>query len=332
MAVVSYKCPNCDGELVFNPRTQKYRCEYCTSAFSQEEFDQMQPEGNVYRCPSCGAEIVTDDTTAASFCYYCHNPVVLSGRVSGEYLPHKIIPFAIDKKQATEKFLEYVHSKKFVPKAFFQKSQIEKISGVYFPYWMVDMDMEGELQAEGRNVRIWRSGDTEYTETKIYQIERTGDIHLEDISRNALKKANSKLSSGILPYDMSNAQEFHMGYLSGFLAEKRDIEKEDLKIGVGEEAREYGEKILRDTVHGYTSLSVRSCRLDCQKENWDYMLLPVWTVTYKGRDGKIYFYSMNGQNGNVYGELPIDYKKVWILSGIVAFAVFLLGLMGGFFL
>ena len=106
MAVVSYKCPNCDGELVFNPRTQKYRCEYCTSAFSQEEFDQMQPEGNVYRCPSCGAEIVTDDTTAASFCYYCHNPVVLSGRVSGEYLPHKIIPFAIDKKQATEKFLE----------------------------------------------------------------------------------------------------------------------------------------------------------------------------------------------------------------------------------
>ena len=225
MSVVSYKCPNCDGELVFNPRTQKYRCEYCASAFSQEELNQMQPEGahqprpespsqtqqepesqeqentssmepegNVYRCPSCGAEIVTDDTTAASFCYYCHNPVVLSGRVSGEYLPHKIIPFAIDKKQATEKFLEYVHSKKFVPKAFFNKSQIEKISGVYFPYWMVDMDMEGSLQAEGRNVRVWRSGDTEYTETKIYRVERAGDIHLEDITRNALKKANSKLS------------------------------------------------------------------------------------------------------------------------------------------
>lgn len=43
MAVVSYKCPNCDGELVFNPRTQKYKCEYCTSAFSQEELSQMQP-------------------------------------------------------------------------------------------------------------------------------------------------------------------------------------------------------------------------------------------------------------------------------------------------
>ncbi len=364
MAVVSFKCPNCDGELVFHPRTQKYKCEYCASAFSQEELDQLLPgqgrqiqpnsgpqaghaegrqentpvserqaeEGNIYQCPSCGAQIVTDDTTAASFCYYCHNPVVLSGRVSGEYLPHKIIPFAIDKKQATEKFLDYVHSKKFVPKAFFNKSQIDKISGVYFPYWMVDMDMEGSMRAEGRNVRVWRSGDTEYTETKIYHVERAGELHLEDITKNALKKANSKLSSGVLPYDMARAKEFHMGFLSGFLAEKRDMGQAELAGEVRAEAEEYGEKLLKGTVHGYSSLSVRDCRLDCRKENWEYVLLPVWTVTYKGRDGKMYYYSMNGQNGAVYGELPIDYKKVWMLSGMVFLVVFLLGLAGGFFL
>ena len=98
MAVISYKCPNCDGELVFHPAAQKYKCEYCASAFSQQELAQMKPaaeeeervpesqemrgeEGVMYHCPSCGAEIVTDQTTAATFCYYCHNPVVLSGRV-----------------------------------------------------------------------------------------------------------------------------------------------------------------------------------------------------------------------------------------------------------
>lgn len=356
MAVVSYKCPNCDGELVFNPKTQKYKCEYCTSAFSQEELEQLQPatgkeeqkkpsdtqgehtaetqkeEGNIYNCPSCGAQIVTDDTTAASFCYYCHNPVVLSGRLSGEFMPHKIIPFAIDKKQATEKFLKYVHSKKFVPKAFFNKKQIEKISGVYFPYWMVDMDMEGSMQAEGRNIRVWRSKDTEYTETRIYQVEREGDIHLEDITKNALKKANCKLSQGVLPYDVSKVKEFHMGYLSGFLAEKRDIERTELGAEVSAEARKYGEKLLKNTVSGYSSVSVKNCHMNCRKENWDYILLPVWTVTYKGKDGKIYYYSMNGQNGNVYGELPIDYKKVWTLSGVISAAVFILGLIGGFFL
>ena len=43
MAVVSFKCPNCDGELIFDPSTQKYKCEYCFSLFSQEELDAMKP-------------------------------------------------------------------------------------------------------------------------------------------------------------------------------------------------------------------------------------------------------------------------------------------------
>lgn len=368
MAVVSYKCPNCDGELVFHPRTQKYKCEYCASAFSQEEINRLQPKaegenqesnhalqeenqanphdpmgenqenahapreetGSIYHCPSCGAEIVTEETTAASFCYYCHNPVILSGRVSGEFLPDKIIPFAIDRKQAVEKFLDYVHHKKFVPRAFFHKSQIEKISGVYFPYWMADMDLEGALQAEGRNVRVWRSGDTEYTETKVYRVEREGEIHLEDITRNALKKANGTLAQGVLPYDVSHIQEFQMSYLSGFLAEKRDMERAELENGVKGEAEAYGKQLLRETVKGYHSVSVKNCRLSCSREHWDYVMLPVWTVTYQGRDGKMYYYSMNGQNGKVCGELPVDYKKVWTVSGLVSLIVFVLGLVGGF--
>ena len=98
MAVISYKCPNCDGELIFDPATQKYKCEYCNSLFSQEELDAMKPaestekkadateatsqtddqaeeqadakqeEAVYYTCPSCGAEIVTAATTAATFC------------------------------------------------------------------------------------------------------------------------------------------------------------------------------------------------------------------------------------------------------------------------
>lgn len=87
MAVVSYKCPNCGGELMFDPKIQKYKCEYCFSDFSQEELEALKPEEGseekvesykensekengeaeeavVYHCPSCGAEIVTDETTA----------------------------------------------------------------------------------------------------------------------------------------------------------------------------------------------------------------------------------------------------------------------------
>ena len=110
MGVITYKCPNCDGGLVFDPSSQKYHCEFCLSNFTQEELEELDQEYSqgpdhgrepeysqdqehsqnqehsqavLYNCPSCGAQIVTDETTAATFCYYCHNPVVLSGRLSG---------------------------------------------------------------------------------------------------------------------------------------------------------------------------------------------------------------------------------------------------------
>ena len=157
MALMSYKCPNCGGGLQFDPPSQKFKCEFCLSEFTKEEMKRLeeeearkkaryetepgeqesakdQAEAVIYSCPSCGAEIVTDATTPATFCYYCHNPVVLSGKLSGEFMPDYVLPFAVDKKGATEKFLSWIEKKKFVPKSFYSKDQIEKLSGIYFPY------------------------------------------------------------------------------------------------------------------------------------------------------------------------------------------------------
>ena len=45
--------------------------------------------------------------------------------------------------------------------------------------------------------------------------------------------------------------------------------------------------------------------------------------------GKIYYFSMNGQTGKVYGELPIDYKKISLVSGIVSLVTLVILLLGG---
>lgn len=44
MAAITYKCPNCDGGLVFDPSSQKYHCEYCLSDFTQEELESLSQE------------------------------------------------------------------------------------------------------------------------------------------------------------------------------------------------------------------------------------------------------------------------------------------------
>ena len=365
MAAIIYKCPCCGGELVFDPAAQRYKCEYCGSDFDQQELDSLTPaqggesrteetveaeetawseEGNrmengdskeqtsavLYSCPSCGAQIVTDETTAATFCFYCHNPVILSGRLSGDYLPDKIIPFAIDKKVATEKFLKYVRKKRFVPKAFFQKNQIEKLSGVYYPYWEYDCELNAGIEGEATKVRTWVSKDMEYTETQIFHIRRQGEVRLNDMTRNALQKTNRELVEGVQPFRMSEKKNFTMGYLSGFLAERRDLERSEFEPELRQEAKEYSRRILRDTVSGYSTVHVQDTEMQMKQEDWQYLLLPVWVLTYAGKNGQRYYYAMNGQTGTVCGKLPIDYKKLGLTSGLVGAVIMILCLIGGF--
>jgi DNA-directed RNA polymerase subunit RPC12/RpoP len=380
MAVISLKCPNCDGELVFEPSAQQYECPYCGSHFTQEQIDQMEqmkpqeqpsqengmadfggeeggPAGGaadsmknradepreadeestgesaaVYTCPSCGAEIVTDATTAATFCYYCHNPVVLSGRISGKYLPKWIIPFGIDRKKAESMFLENVGKKKFVPKGFFDSKQIEKLTGVYFPYWIVDWKGQGRMQARATKVRIWSSGETEYTETRYYEVLREGSMEFSQLSRNALKKANKILVEGVQPYKQEGAKPFSMGYLSGFQAEKRDMEQQDFEQELQNEVKKYASKLLLESASGYTSVTPQNTDIRMDAEDWEYVLVPAWVLTYKGNDGKLYYYAINGQTGKVCGELPIAKPKLAVVSAVISAAVFALALLGGFLL
>lgn len=354
MAAIIFKCPNCGGELMFDPSTQQYKCEYCGSDFSQEDLEHMEhvwgeevfdeggmggyPGGEdtkesstavVYTCPSCGAQIITDETTAALFCYYCHNPVVLSGQLSGEYLPDRIIPFAIDKDAAMKQFLEYIWRRKFVPAAFFDQAQLEKFSGIYYPYWIYGCRMEGRIDGEATKVRVWSTGDTEYTETSVFHVERDGRVSLENMTKNALRESDKALVEGVLPFRLNEMKPFSMGYLSGFFAQRRDVEKQGAETQFHQDAEKYAKNILRDTIRGYSTVNVREDRMELRDEKWQYLLLPVWVLTYAGKNGRRYYYAMNGQTGTICGKLPVDYRKLGIFSGLIGILVFVLCLIGG---
>ncbi len=338
MAVITYKCPNCGGDLRFAPSGQQYQCEFCDSKFTQQQLDELaveeearkifQEEGQsaegegygagsqagergqdalCYNCPSCGAQIVTDGTTAATICYYCHNPVVLAGRMEGSYRPDCIIPFAVDKKKALEIFGQWIKKKKYVPEDFYSKSQIDSMTGVYFPYWLYGCQVEGKLDAQATRLTSWVAGDLRYTRTEQYDVSRQGDVEVKHVPRNALSKANRQLVEGVFPFEMDKKQPFHMGYLSGFLAENRDMDQQQFRQEVEDEVKEYAQQSLRDGISGYNSLQIRSQQSSISNASWTYALLPVWTLTYKDkRDGKIYYFACNGQTGKVCGQLPID--------------------------
>lgn len=72
------KCPSCGAQIIWEPSIEKFKCEYCGSLFSADEFLKLQENeeennkrGNEelvsFKCNNCGAEIVSDVNTYSIF-------------------------------------------------------------------------------------------------------------------------------------------------------------------------------------------------------------------------------------------------------------------------
>lgn len=353
--IITYKCPNCDAGLIFDGAQNIFKCEFCLSKFTENELNNTETAKKAeekakeneafneeileYRCSSCGAEVIAEKNTAADFCYYCHNPIVLTDKVSGQLKPTKIIPFKFGKEEAKETFLRFAKKKWFVPRDYFESGNVDKITGVYYPFWVTDADTDSEMSGIGKNVRTWNAGDYNYTETTTYDVYRRGQIHFEDITTSAISTEDKAMLEGILPYPVEDYQDFSMPYLQGYLAKKRDINRELLSGEVKGRMNEYAQTILERTTN-YTSLSLRHLDVAILKSHWEYSLMPVWILTYKKKHksnkskDRTYVYAMNGSTGKVYGELPVSIPKLILAAlgaaigaGLLAFLIGYISIM-----
>ena len=359
--VTQFKCPNCSAELTFNPDKQNFGCEYCRGEFTEKQLLEFQkkmeeeearleqseiktPEvqtsataeeeeefakgTNLYSCPSCGAEIVSDANTAATFCYYCHNPVILKGRVEGRFRPSDVLPFRLSKEKATEVFNNFAKKKWFIPRDLVSSKQIEKMTGLYVPFWVADADTNIDMSAVGKKVRTWTRGDTEYTETSRFRVERNVDIKYTGVPADGSQKIEDALMEAIEPFDYKDVKPFQMSYLSGFLADKYDVDKDKLYPRIEQRIKSNNESVVNSSVTGYTALEAKRTVNNVRSVSWKYMLLPVWFMTFKYKD-RVWEYAINGQTGKVAGELPISKPKLLSFAGIIAAVVTVLGYIGG---
>ena len=219
MESVAFKCPNCNADIKFSAADQKFSCEYCGSSFTEQEMKEIaasieqqvanrpeeevqtdsefEEQTNIYHCDSCGAEIMADENTAATFCYYCHNPVVLAGRVSGDFRPKYVLPFQIDRKTAIGHFQDWCKKHWFLPKDFLDAGQQEKIVGLYVPFWVTDVNVNAEMDALGKNVRTWTSGSYQYTETKEFAVARKANVVLKGLPADGASHIDDDLMEAV---------------------------------------------------------------------------------------------------------------------------------------
>ncbi len=362
--VTNYQCPACTGPLHFVGASGKLECDYCGSSFEVAEIEalyaekeekaaavteaerqkeQQQAAGNewdtsgldddwgneiegmkVYSCPSCGAELICEETTAATSCPYCGNPTVVPGQFSGALRPDYVIPFRLDKEQALSILKKHYRGKFFMPNEFKKKDTVDKIQGVYVPFWLFDGEAEGMVEFHGERSRVTRRRDVEITRTNHYRLLRGGSLSFEKVPVDASTKMPDDYMDSLEPYDYTELKPFSTAYLPGFLADKYDVSVDDGMVRADLRCQKSLEQELEAGISGYTSVSPvrRNIRLNRGKVH--YALLPVWLLNVNWQE-KPYLFAINGQSGKIVGAVPAIKKKAVGLFFAVAAALSAIG-------
>ena len=145
----SKKCPNCGSNLFFDTEHNALMCGNCGGTFDPETLDNTgsfalaNPEknydGNIEMseddkrrqeivCNSCGAQIVTDENTSATFCAFCGSPAIVTRRLTREFKPDYIIPFAFNKEKAMSLFKEHCAQIPHLPKNYVTDEVLAKMT------------------------------------------------------------------------------------------------------------------------------------------------------------------------------------------------------------
>ena len=336
-----YKCPSCGGAIEFDSDTEfdletlkKYDEQLSKEAEQKDDISDWQTdpgkqwqEGetdgmNVYTCKSCGGEIVSDENTGATSCPYCGNPVILTERFRGALRPDMVIPFKLDKKAAKEAYYKHIKGRPLLPKVFRRENHIDEIKGIYVPFWLFDADVAADARYKATKVRTWSDSDYDYTETSYYSVDRSGNMSFVSVPVDGSSRMPDDLMESIEPYKVADAVEFQTAYLSGYLADKYDVDAQQSTDRARERMKESAQDVLRDTVKGYASVIPENTNVRISGGDAKYALYPVWILNTTWR-GKKYIFAMNGQTGRMTGDLPVDngaYTR-WLLGLTAVFSI-----------
>lgn len=352
------KCPACSAPILYDPSSGKWKCKYCDSEFTLEEMKKHNNASNdvnnkkeevveklvvddninyvTYSCKNCGAEIVADEETASTFCVYCGNTAILKNKLSGKFAPDLIIPFKVEKQKAIDAFKGLSKGRVFVPKSFTDPSNIEKITGVYIPFWLYDINVSGSLNADAKKITTWTRGNTRYTKTDVYKVYRTGSMNYYRVPVDGSTRFANDIMNSIEPFNYEELEPYNHAYLSGFLSEKYNIDNEksfeDAKNRALTSTRD---KMFEDMGY-YDSKTIVENTLAPNKKKVEYALLPVWMVNVKYKE-EFYLFAMNGQTGEFIGNIPLDKPKVvkymilifLIVLVVLSLASYIIYVLGG---
>jgi predicted RNA-binding Zn-ribbon protein involved in translation (DUF1610 family) len=349
-----FPCEQCGAKVEFAAGTDALECPYCgnqtripSSNEGIEELDFLDAladhlgedaeteEVSSVQCGSCAALVEPSPSHEAFPCPYCGTSIVAREKSQRLLKPSALLPFKIDRDRATNLFRGWIHKLWFAPNALKKLAQLDgRLQGLYAPYWTYDADtvstytgQRGDNYTVTKTRTVTRDGKTvreTYQDTEIRWRSAAGRVS-RDFDDMLVVGSNSlprDLAEELEPWDLQNLTSYADEFLSGFTAERYQI---DVKSG-WRRAVERMEDVIRGDVRrdiGGDHQRIATLTTKHSDITFKHVLLPMWICSYKYKD-KIYRFLVNARTGEVQGQRPWSWVKITLaLFGAAAIAYML---------
>ncbi len=270
----------------------------------------------IMRCTACGAELAVNGTETSTFCAYCGQATVVQDRVDDYLKPDYIIPFKVPRDDAEKIIRTQLNKGFFVPKGI-KNFEVEKIRGIYVPFWLFDMHYSDRQFYKYSK----KQGKTTVTRYEYFEAK----TFFKQLTLDASLNLNDDSSARLEPYDMRQLEEFDMAYLSGYYSDRFDVGVADITGNAVLRAGElFNEQAMKEIKHKTGKLVKQDPDFNVSKT--EYALLPAWFLSFK-YDDKPYTILVNGQTGKMVGAVPYVKAKAYAIFIVTALLLCTLGVL-----
>ena len=315
--VIALKCQYCGFEKAIAPAAEQVRERPIDAALRAPRDLGWGAERKVIACKRCGAHTTLDPHVAASSCAFCGTTAVVEAPADATVVrPEGLLPFRITRESALKSFRAWLHKLWLRPNDLKRASRVDKLQGVYIPFWTFDAATQSWWTAEAGyyyyvTVRVNEGGKlVTRQERRIRWEPARGTLQkfFDDVPVPASRGIDDSLVRNIEPYPTAELTPYDPSYLSGFLAEENAIDLPEALESAKTRMREEIRRACAGEVPGDThrNLRVESVFSAVAYKN---ALLPVWIAAYDYH-GKPYRFLVNGVTGKCTGTAPWSWIKV----------------------
>jgi len=332
------KCKDCGANLKYLPGTPYLNCEYCgakneietaaveiiendfESFLDEKAHQEEKQEVHTVKCDNCAAATTLQPNVTSSTCPYCDTPLVIKNATTSKIIkPSYVLPFKVDRKASTQKFINWAGGLWFAPNKLkeYAAHSAEKLNGIYMPYWTYDTNTDSSYTGMRGNYYYVTVTSTDSSGKTVSRQERrtawvpaSGKVYNEfdDVLVVSSHSLPEKLANELEPWDLNELTAYNDKFLSGFITESYQV---DLKTGF-EKAKERMQGKIRSTVCsdiGGDEQQIITLSTDYNDITFKHVLLPVWLSSYRYKD-KVYRFLVNARTGEVQGERPYSAIKI----------------------